>query len=72
MILKPHQVRRKREAVKVWIIERDHQPMSEVRFFRTGKKGTAAMKRLLNDFRTDQEHHYYDAVLYERLKGGRR
>ena len=57
--------------MKVWIIERDHDPMviaDRVPAYPTDEKGTAAMKFLLNRFPTDQEHHYYDAVLYERIE----
>jgi hypothetical protein len=56
--------------MRVWIIERDHVPLDVVCAFRDDKEGTAAMKEFLNNFDTSQEHHYYDAVLYERIEPG--
>jgi hypothetical protein len=52
------------EAVKVWIIERDHQPIMVPC---DTPEGMAAARRNLNKFPTN-DGHYYDAVLYERLE----
>jgi hypothetical protein len=53
--------------MKVWILECDHKPISDMPVFLTDQKETRRMKAMLNRFPTDDEH-YYDAVLYERIK----
>jgi hypothetical protein len=58
--------------MKVWVIECDHEPMvgqkQRVPTFRDDRAGAVDMKRFLNSLATDQESHYYDAVLYERIE----
>lgn len=55
------------ETMKVWIIERDHEPITTLR---DTPEGAAAARSILNGLPTDQEH-YYDAVLYERIEPGK-
>lgn len=58
--------------MRVWIIERDHEPMDLSPHLDT-PKGREDVKRILNHLQRDEEH-YHDAVLYERLEspGARR
>jgi hypothetical protein len=52
--------------MKVWIIERDHEPITTLR---DTPEGAEATRSILNKFPTDNGH-YYDAVLYERIEPG--
>ena len=48
--------------MRVWIIERDHQPITTLL---DTPEGVASARSILNGLPTDGKH-YYDAVLYER------
>lgn len=55
------------EKQAVWVVECDHEPMrvsGRPVCFLDSKEGTAAMRKYLNRFPTN-DGHYYDAVLYE-------
>lgn len=52
--------------MKVWIIEKDHQPITTLR---DTPEGAAAARAILNSLPTNEDH-YYDAVLYERIEPG--
>jgi len=56
--------------MKVWIIERDHEPMTDVGGRIICFLHAEPMKRFLNQLPTGWRH-YYDAVLYERIESGR-
>lgn len=53
--------------MRIWIIERDHQPMTDIRPFKDNQDDREKMKHFLNCISTEQDH-YYDAVLYERVE----
>ncbi len=61
--------------MKVWIIERDHIPMSQQKLHDRGRcvsfydnhQGRSSMKRYLNHL-PENDGCYYDAVLYERIE----
>jgi hypothetical protein len=54
--------------MKVWIIERNHEPITTLR---DTPEGVAAARSILNSLPTTEEN-YYDAVLYERIEPGPR
>ena len=54
--------------MKVWIIERDHQPITTLR---DTPEGASAARDILDRLPTTDDH-YYDAVLYERIESPKR
>lgn len=53
--------------MQVWIIERNHKPMTFTPWFPLNQTG--AMKSFLNRLHADDDN-YFDGVLYERIEPG--
>lgn len=53
--------------MKVWIIERDHEPMPGMVSYRDDRDGYATARAVLNYLQQDRKH-FYDAVIYVRLE----
>jgi hypothetical protein len=55
--------------MKVWIIERNHEPIKGNPFFSDTPAGLGLVKYCLNRYEKKKDGHYYDAVLYEGPEG---